>query len=474
MVGRKKELKQLGKTYLVNHMFKKHRQNCLFFEFTGAYDANKRTQLDNFIEQVYEWFSVEPSFEIKSWSDAFRFLKRTIDAEVKKRNHQEKIIVFLDEVPWIDRSNKGGFLSALGYFWNTWCEKRENVVLILCGSNASWIRDKILKNSKGSLYQRVTHQISMYPFDLKETRAYLLEKKRFDLDNKSITDLYMIFGGVAKYLSFLNPKESVAQNIDRLFFSLHGSMYREYDELFKSLFADRADYYQSIIELLCHKRSGLSLTHIAKALDVSIGAKLTLAIAELEECGFIKGLAKYGNSVRSVNYMIVDPYVLFHHKWIKGFSRNDIAMLPRDYWFQTTQSQPYAIWTGYAFEIVAMINIELYLKARGSLGFFSGVYHWQHIAKNDEEQGAEIDMVVNYGNSIFDIVECKYYSDEYLISKEYANRLKNKLKMFRAYGVKSKQKAELRLVFLSSYGVKMNAEAHSLNVSNILLDELFE
>jgi len=65
----------------------------------------------------------------------------------------------------------------LGYFWNTWCENRENVVLILCGSNSSWIRDKILKNARGSLYQRVTHQIPMYPFDLKETKEYLLDKK---------------------------------------------------------------------------------------------------------------------------------------------------------------------------------------------------------------------------------------------------------------------------------------------------------
>jgi S-adenosylmethionine hydrolase len=105
---------------------------------------------------------------------------------------------------------------------------------------------------------------------------------------------------------------------------------------------------------------------------------------------------------------------------------------------------------------------------------FSGVYHWQHIAKKKEEQGAQIDMVVNYGNIIFDIVECKYYNDEYVISKEYAKNLKNKLKMFREYGLGAKQKAELRLVFLTTYGVKMNTEAHGLNITNIVLDDLFE
>ena len=494
MIGRKKEIKllneicdleesslvaiygrrRIGKTYLVNHMFKKYRQDCLFFEFTGAYDGDKRGQIDNFIDQVYEWFYVEPSFEIKSWSDAFRFLKRTIDKEIKKRDSNEKVIVFLDEVPWIDRSNKGGFLSALGYFWNTWCEPRENVVLILCGSNSSWIRDKILKNARGSLYQRVTHQISMYPFDLKETKAYLLEQKGFMIDNKTVTDIYMIFGGVAKYLSFLNPNESSAENIDRVFFSIHGSMYREYDELFSSLFADKSDYYKSVIELLCTRRSGFSLSDISKAFNEKLGGKLRLAIAELEECGFIKGLSKYGNSVRGVNYMIVDPYILFHHKWIKGFSRNDIATLPNNYWLHKSSSQSYAVWSGYAFEIVVMVNIRLYLNAIGRLGFFSGVYHWQHMAKSEDEQGAQIDMVVNYGNNIFDILECKYYNSEYVISKEYAKNIKNKLSMFKKYGLYSKQKSELRLVFLTSYGVKMNAEAHSLNISRVCLDDLFE
>jgi len=493
MIGRKKEIallnsicsltesslvaiygrRRIGKTYLVNHMFQEYRRDCLFFEFTGSHEMEKRVQLDNFVDQVYEWFGVEPKEKIKDWSSAFRFLKRTIDGEVQRRGHQEKVIIFLDEVPWIDKTNRGGFLSALGYFWNSWCEKRKNIVLILCGSNSSWIREKILKNARGSLYQRVTHQMAMYPFDLKETKEYLIKEKGFDLDNKTVTDIYMVFGGVAKYLSFLDSKQSSYANIDRLFFSIHGSMYREYDELFRSLFDDKEEYYKSMIELLCTKKSGFSLSQIAKKSNKKLGQKLKTAIAELEECGFIKGLARFGNSVRDVNYMIVDPYILFHHKWIKDFSRNDIANLPNNYWTQKSSTQSYAVWSGYSFEIVSMINIHLYLKARGRSDFYSGVYYWQQKAKNEDEMGTQIDMVINYGNGIFDIVECKYYSDEYVITKEYATNLKNKISMFRKYGV-GKKKSELRLVFLTAYGLKNNAQFHSLNVDSVVLDELLE
>ncbi|HHS93229.1 MAG TPA: hypothetical protein ENK82_07770, partial [Campylobacterales bacterium] len=340
MIGRKKEIallndictlnqsslvvmygrRRIGKTYLINHMFQEYRRDCLFFEFTGSYEMGKKGQIENFIDQVYEWFQVEPKSEINDWSAAFRFLKRTIDSEVERVEHQEKVIIFLDEVPWIDKSNRGGFLSSLGYFWNTWCEVKKNVVLILCGSNSSWVREKILKSSRGPMYQRVTHQIALAPFDLKETKEYLLKEKGFDLDNRAITDLYMVFGGVAKYLSFLDSKQSSYTNIDRLFFSIHGSMYREYDELFSSLFDDKDGVYKTIIELLCTKKSGFSLSEIAKRSDIKLGVKLKTAVAELEECGFIRGVAKYGNAVREVNYMIIDPYILFHHKWIKDLS----------------------------------------------------------------------------------------------------------------------------------------------------------
>jgi len=489
MIGRKKEIKilndlcdskessfvaiygrrRIGKTYLVNYMFKEYRKECLFFKFTGTVNFSTSIQIDNFLEQVYEWFKVEPTKEIRNWSDAFWFLKRTIDAEIEKKQHKEKVIIFIDEIPWVDPSTKGNFLSALGYFWNTYCEIRANVVMILCGSNASWIKNKIFEDAVGSLHNRFTYKIPMFPFDLKETKQYLVEEKGFYIDNKMVTDTYMTFGGVAKYLSYLDSQKTIYENVDNLFFNLHGLMHSEYDKVFNSLFMNRADFNKSIIELLSSKRAGFTITDIAKYLNVSVGQRLINTIDELLLCGFIQGTSKFNQTTREVKYTISDPYILFHNRW-----KNDVASFSKGYWQNETSKQSYSIWSGYAFEMVVISNIELYVKARGLGGIFSGVYHWSHIGKNDEEQGAEIDLVVNYGNSIFDIVECKYYNDEYVISKEYTKNLKNKLKMFRQYGLKSKQKAELRLVFLTSYGMKVNEAVHALNISRVNLNNLFE
>ncbi|NEW60934.1 AAA family ATPase [Sulfurovum sp. bin170] len=493
MVGRKKELqilsdiceldnsslvavygrRRIGKTYLINYMFQEYRRDCLFFDFTGASDVRREVQLINFVDQVYEWFRVRPNQKVDDWHGAFRFLKYTIDDEVEKRNHKEKVIIFLDEVPWIDPNNRDDFLSALGYFWNTYCEKRKNIVVILCGSNASWIKNRILEESTGPLYKRLTHKLPMYPFDFVETKEYLTEIKGFDIDSKSFMEIYMIFGGVAKYLSYLDSKLFISDNIDRIFFDIEGFMYDEYHAVFRSLFMDKADYHKSIIDALCSRPRGETINELSKSLNITLGAKLADAIAELESCGFIQGIGKFGNKKKGIKYIVSDMYLLFHHKWIKELSKNDIFNLPNGYWSSIVGTQPYATWSGNAFETVVITNVHSYLKARGAGGLFSGVYYWEYRAKEEDERGTQIDMVVEYGNGIYDIVECKYYNREYEITKDYAEVMRNKMVMFRKYGLKRTQKGELKMVFLTTYGLKKNSASNSLNIAGELtLDDL--
>jgi hypothetical protein len=216
----------------------------------------------------------------------------------------------------------------------------------------------------------------MYPFDLHETKEYLVKEKGFNLDNKSIMELYMVFGGVAKYLSYLDARDSIATNIDKLFFNTEGFMFNEYHAVFRSLFMERADYHKLLIEALCSKSRGLSATELTKELNVPMGGKLLAAIAELEDSGFIQGISKFGNKRKGIRYIVSDPYILFHHKWIKELSRNDVSNLDIGYWNSVVGSQKYALWTGLSFEMVVITNVRTYLKARGAGGLLTGVYYW--------------------------------------------------------------------------------------------------
>lgn len=458
--------RRIGKTYLINHMFSEHKKDCLFFRFTGSYMLDSSTQKENFIEAIYDWFKVEPSSEIETWMSAFIFLKRTI-LQFQKKN--EKVVLFLDEVPWIDKKSSSGFIGALGYFWNEFALNNKNIIMILCGSNSSWIKNKIFEDSSGPLYQRLDIKIHLKPFDLKETKEYLLHEKKFTIDDKTIAEVYMVFGGVAKYLSLLDASKTISQNIDELIFNIDGHLNKEYSEVLKSLFDVKAAYYSQIIQILSQKQSGLTQTEIAKALGEKSGSKIKDAIEELSEAGFIHGLSKLGSKINA-KYIISDPFILFYNKWVSKFSKNELISLQKPYFSTLMSSQSYAIWSGFAFEILCVVNIDLYLKARMTKGLAKSYGYWSH-SGNDDEKGAQIDFIVEYENSVYDIVECKFYNKEFTISKEHKESILHKIEIFKKYALRGKY--DIKLIMLTSYGCEKNSHFNALNITqDISLKEL--
>ena len=81
----------------------------------------------------------------------------------------------------------------------------------------------------------MTKRILIEPFTLEECERMAAERG-LALDRHQIVECYMVFGGVAYYWSLLEKGLSVAQNIDRLFFSPNGALRGEYQELYRSLF----------------------------------------------------------------------------------------------------------------------------------------------------------------------------------------------------------------------------------------------
>ena len=458
--------RRIGKTYLINHMFNEHKKDCLFFRFTGSYMLDSYSQLENYVEAIYDWFKIESSKNITNWMSGFNLLKKAITT-TQTRN--QKVVIFLDEVPWIDKKNSSGFLGALGYFWNEFALNNRNIVLILCGSNSSWIKNKIFEDSSGPLYQRLDIKIHLKPFDLKETKEYLLHEKNFQIDNKTIAETYMIFGGVAKYLSLLDNSKTIASNIDELIFNIDGHLNKEYSEIFKSLFDSKAPYYSSIIKVLSSKQSGFTQTQLANELKQKSGSKIKDALLELSEAGFIIPLSKLGSKINA-KYIISDPFILFYNKWVSKFSKNELISLQKPYFNSIIGSQKYTIWSGFAFETLCLVNIDLYLQARLTKGLARNYGYWQFNG-NEEHSAAQCDFIVEYENSVYDIVECKFYNKEFAISKEYKDNILHKLEMFKKYGQKGKY--DIKLIMLTSYGCQKNSHFNALNItSSITLSEI--
>src|ERR1700754_2530564 len=93
--------------------------------------------------------------------EAFRQLRAIIE-----RSKQKKKIIFIDELPWFDTPHSG-FIPALEHFWNSWASARKDILLLVCGSAASWISTRLI-NKKAGLHNRVTQKIKRDPFTLDE------------------------------------------------------------------------------------------------------------------------------------------------------------------------------------------------------------------------------------------------------------------------------------------------------------------
>lgn len=105
----------------------------------------------------------------QSWFEAFDLLIDFLSGKPKT----EKIIVFIDEMLWLD-TPKSGFVTAFEHFWNGWAAGQDNLLLVACGSATTWIVDRLLSN-KGGLYNRVTQEMHLVPFTLKECEEYYRE-----------------------------------------------------------------------------------------------------------------------------------------------------------------------------------------------------------------------------------------------------------------------------------------------------------
>ena len=105
----------------------------------------------------------------------------------------------IDELPyWAEKDE--ALLSVLQKYIDTvWKDK--NLKIILCGSALSFMENKVL-SEKSPLFGRRDSQIKMEAFDYLDSAKFVPE---YSYEDKAIC--YGITGGVAKYLSMIDPKK---------------------------------------------------------------------------------------------------------------------------------------------------------------------------------------------------------------------------------------------------------------------------
>jgi uncharacterized protein len=442
--------RRVGKTYLIKQFF----QENFTFYLTGMANATTPLQIGNFVSAYRQYADLEANDVPSNWFEAFGLLRKLIEAK-----GNELCVVFLDEMPWLD-TPRSNFVMALEHFWNSYGSSKENLKLITCGSAASWMIHKLI-NNHGGLHNRVTKRLHIQPFTLKETEQFL-QSKSINLERYEITELYSILGGIPFYLEEIETGLSVAQNVDELCFSPTGLMKNEYQNLFKSLFKD-AESHEAIINILATKAKGLLRDEIITLTRISNGGSTTKVLEELEHSGFIRKYLPFNGKIRNSLYQITDPFVLFYHQFMKNSKAEGQGV-----WLSFMDSANYRTWSGYAFENVCLLHIAAIKKALGISGIYSENSAWRSYNK---EENAQIDLLIDRKDNVISVCEIKFSTDEFVITKEYAEKLRKKLRVFKT---ESKTKKSLFFTLISTYGVQKNAHFLGLVQNSLTLEDLFE
>lgn len=441
--------RRVGKTYLIRETF----GYKFTFQHTGLAKGNTKEQLFSFAISLRD-AGYDDCPIPKSWLEAFSLLSTYL-----KNSTDEKKIVFLDELPWMD-TPRSNFISAFEHFWNGWASARKDIVLIICGSATSWIINKVI-NDHGGLHNRVTKQIALQPFTLKECEMFA-QSKGLEMSRYQLAECYMVFGGIPYYWSLLEKGLSLAQNIDKIIFAKNGKLSNEFNQLYASLFKS-PEQYIDIVTALGKKKVGMTREEIIAATDKYSNGALSKVLDELEYCGFIRKYNGFDKKSKQAIYQLIDNYTLFYFRFIQQNENND-----EHFWSASIDSAMHRAWSGLAFERLCMAHTQQIKAALGIAGVLSNVYSWRKEA-DEMSDGAQIDLLIDRKDQVINLCEMKYSLSEYAIDAEYEQKLRNKKSAF--IDATNTRKA-VHLTMVTTFGIKANA--HSGIVQNeITLEDLF-
>lgn len=468
IIGRKKEIKKLedslygneseliaiygrrrvGKTFLIREVYKKH----IVFELTGLYNGNMKAQLRNFHEQLKSASSQFNDTKIpKDWFDAFGLLKSYLNGLKGKK----KKVIFIDEFPWI-ATTRSGFLMLFENFWNTYCTNRNDLVVVICGSAAAYMVQKII-NNKGGLYNRITYKIQLEAFNLNETELFL-KSRGINFNHYSIIQLYMAIGGIPHYLKMIKKGESIVQNIDRLCFEKGGELSNEFNEVFKSLFKD-SKLHETIIRGLSTSQKGITRDNLLNECKLPSNGDFSRALNELIDSGFVIKYTPFNKKNRESLLRLTDEFSAFHLKYIEPYHGQGAGT-----WNKLFSKPTNVIWSGFVFETICLKHVEQIKKALKIEGIYSTNSSWTN-------GKAQIDLVIARDDNRVNICEMKFYNKEFIIDDSEFKILRNKRDQFiEDTGVK----AQVVISMITTYGVSKNANYFEIVENNFKMDCLFE
>ena len=442
--------RRIGKTFLIRESF----DYRFTFQHAGLSEGGMKEQIFAFVSSMKDagyHYKRKP----KNWLEAFEGLKDLI-----RQSNEKRKIIFIDELSWMD-TQKSDLMVALENFWNGFASARKDIVLIVCASATSWMLSKIVHN-KGGLYNRLTEQLNLQPFSLKECEEYV-QAAGLAFNRNQILQYYMIVGGVPFYWGFLKKGLSLSQNVDHILFSQNAPLKEEFKYLYASVFR-KPQQYIKIIETLGTKKVGMTREELISTSGIPNTGDLSTKLEELESCGFIRKYYAFGMKRKNALYQLMDCFTLFYFKFLQN------APTDEHFWTNQINTPTVNTWMGLAFERVCMFHVNEIKKKLGISGVLTEVNSWY--CKPDSEHGifgSQIDMLIVRKDQVINLCEMKYANSEFTVTEKVDKNLRNKVSDLKNI---TGTKYAIYPTLITTYGMVNNSYALDVQ-SVVVLDDLF-
>lgn len=386
--------RRVGKSRLAREFAKSFTHSYSFVGLAPTRGVVDQHQRDYFIAQMDQQGILQNSED--KWSDLF--------FDVAKHCSQGKVLIVLDEISWMGGKDPT-FLGQLKTAWDEHFSRNPQLVLILSGSQATWIDENILSDL--NFVGRITYPLTLQELSLEESKHFWGAQKDLISPYEKFKVL-AVTGGIPGYLLRINPHLTAEENIRRLCFDRKGSLVREFDGLFSYLISKRNQLYKKILFFLANKTATAEqiLDHLGKKKS----GDLVKYLNDLCETGFVTREftwhLKDGSLSKLSRYRLSDNYTRFYLKYIEpnkaGILRGQIFNLPTS-WYSIL---------GYQFENLVLSNtnrIHQMLNIHSTVILCHGPFFQ---TETSERKGCQIDYLIQTKYNTLYVIEFKFKDDK--------------------------------------------------------------
>ena len=367
--------RRVGKSELIKQCLRETSTAYIYYECKQTTELNNVDSLAALIAEKFNY----PRLSFTGIEEILDFLFQ--------RGNQEKLILVLDEYPYV-RNTVKGMDSILQSLIDKYRDSSA-LKLIICGSFVDTMKSLLL--DENPLYGRIDLTINLKPMDYYESAMFY---PSFSDEDK--VRLYSVFGGIPYYNRLIDPALSVRENITELIASPGARLENEVTMYLRSeisKIANANEVFEALAKGYSKYNDILSQSHVTSAptmidvLDRLIRMEVVSKQSPINE----------ENNKRKSGYYIIDNLSRFFYRYVFRFSSQLSVMNPDLFYERYIEKDFHEKYVPLAFEEIC----RQYLIRQNRLGLLPepfmkiGKYYYDIPSEN---RNGEFDLVTEDQN----------------------------------------------------------------------------